>query len=431
MQRRKQPLSPLRSLRRSLGRSLGRAIPPLALASAAFAQSPAVVLNGTDPEDALGSALTSVGDLNGDGAPELAVGVPGEDSASSQTTGSVHLFSGADGTLLGVASGQLAGTRFGATVTPTRDLSGDGTTDLLVGAPDALGRVVALDGNALAQGVALELWSVDGSQQGSLGRSILPVGDRSGDGVPDVAVGEPFAGGVVPGVGPGRVRLLSGATGALLTSVDGPSGELSAFGWSLATTADVDGDGLRDLAVGAPTTDGAAALSGAVHLVGSRTSSIVATVEGEREDGQLGFALARRVRADGSEVLLAGEPADTASPAVRGRVVRIDPLAAAALGHVSGATPGGGFGRALAIRGEALAVGEPFASSAGAVRVFTLDAPDRPFALSGPALDASFGTAVAWLGNSLAVGAPSYDTTPDGNEGRVEVYRVAGGGERR
>jgi hypothetical protein len=49
----------------------------------------------------------------------------------------------------------------------------------------------------------------------------------------------------------GTVQLVSGATGATLASLIAPEG-CDGFGSSLAMTGDVDGDGMRDVAVGAP-----------------------------------------------------------------------------------------------------------------------------------------------------------------------------------
>src|SRR5436305_963734 len=49
----------------------------------------------------------------------------------------------------------------------------------------------------------------------------------------------------------GRVFIFSGATGAMIRKIV-PTSEFFAFGFSLAALGDVNGDGIPDLAVGAP-----------------------------------------------------------------------------------------------------------------------------------------------------------------------------------
>lgn len=84
----------------------------------------------------LGSSLAAVGDINGDGIPDFAIGCSRE---HGRTTGRVQLHSGRDGAhLLTVRNParQVNADAFGAAVVGLGDLNRDGCADFAVGAPD-------------------------------------------------------------------------------------------------------------------------------------------------------------------------------------------------------------------------------------------------------------------------------------------------------
>jgi hypothetical protein len=80
------------------------------------------------------------------------------------------------------------------------------------------------------------------------GSSVASAGDVDGDGTNDVVVGHYGAPG---GVYAGRVRVHSGATGAVVFTLAG-SAAGDQFGASVDGAGDVNGDGFADVIVGAP-----------------------------------------------------------------------------------------------------------------------------------------------------------------------------------
>ena len=118
-------------------------------------------------------------DANGDGLPDLAVGVPGEDVGAAANAGAVNIFFGGPNGRYG-SGRRLAdhprgppqrserNDRFGAALNMA-DVTGDGVVDLMVGVPgeDAgAGQVVVLPGSTTGLVVASPTVLVQGAQRG-------------------------------------------------------------------------------------------------------------------------------------------------------------------------------------------------------------------------------------------------------------------------
>jgi hypothetical protein len=207
---------------------------------------------GQSSQEAVGSAVACPGDLNGDGKPDFLIGAPGFQTPGMGWLGVVRLYSGSDGKLLWEIRGDWEYGTFGKALAVVGDLDGDGLADILVGAPGV--EVGGKDDAGLARVISGKdgktLFTFEGeAEDEQFGATVAPAGDMNGDGKPDLAVGSPLAPmGTVERVG--VVRVYSGKDGSLLHRFRGFAN--ATLGASMVPVGDLNGDGKGDLAVGAP-----------------------------------------------------------------------------------------------------------------------------------------------------------------------------------
>ena len=167
-----------------------------------------------------GGSISGVGDVDGDGKADFIVGATGANALA----GKVYVYSGADGALLYDKTGDAASDTFGISVSGVGDVNGDGVPDIILGAPAAnipgslqVGKVYVYSG---ADGVLLYEKTGDDGAFGGFGRSVSGVGDVNGDGKADFIVG---TSGADPSgkTDAGKAYVYSGADGALLYHVSG------------------------------------------------------------------------------------------------------------------------------------------------------------------------------------------------------------------
>jgi hypothetical protein len=227
--------------------------------------------------DFFGFAMSGLGDVDGDGIGDLAVGAPADDDGDINsgavwilfltTGGTVRAWQKISATEGGFGHVLPRNAQFGQALANLGDLDGNGVADLAVGAPLGVdgGRVWTLflesDGTVCS---ANQMEPVPGvASDDDFGVALASLGDVDGDGLADLAVGAQRdddgasdAGAVwilfLDADGEARaaqkISAIEGGFGGALDSFD-------LFGVALTALGDLDGNGVQDLAVGADRDD--------------------------------------------------------------------------------------------------------------------------------------------------------------------------------
>ncbi|MBK8676939.1 MAG: FG-GAP repeat protein [Cellvibrionales bacterium] len=292
---------------------------------------PRTVLSGTRAKALLGSAV-ALGDVNGlpDGdssnpTADIIAGAPKDNDLVTDPlvpvigAGSVTVFSGASGNaVLNTFYGFLPKSYAGTSVA-TGDVDDDGNTDIVYGAPndddDSDPDAIIKDTGSVA------VYTIDGSQlmyepgataKAYLGKSVASA-DMDGDGAAEVLAGAPGDDVVDVLTGKairkdaGSVSLYSGGSGSILyygSVAKAGLGNSVAFG-------DVDGDGLKDVIVGASKDNKPAKKpikgAGSISIWSGDDFGLITKVYGSASKEALGTTVAAgEVNGDGYDDVMVG-----------------------------------------------------------------------------------------------------------------------------
>ncbi|MCH8822202.1 MAG: FG-GAP repeat protein [Planctomycetes bacterium] len=272
-----------------------------------------------DNEDFFGISMSALGDLDGDGVEDLAVGARRDDDGGTDRGAVWILFLNTDGTVkshqkISDTAGHFGGSldngdRLGASVASLGDLDGDGVGDLAVGADrdddGGFNRgavwVLFLNTNGSVKSHQ-KISDTQGGFSGILdnqdlfGWSAGSLGDIDGDGTNDLAVGTRLDDD--GGANRGAVWVLflnTDGTVKLHQKISDTQGEFTGtldnedqFAVSAASVGDLDGDGVGDLAVGAWGDDDGGPERGAVWIQFLNTDGTVKSHQ-KISDTQGGF----------------------------------------------------------------------------------------------------------------------------------------------
>lgn len=427
-------------------------------------------IGGAAAGDNAGAALSS-GDINGDGLSDVIVGAPAASNNGRTESGSTYVIFGSRrlppivdlrapprARLVARFDGAGTGDRSGTSVAGAGDVNGDGKDDLTLGAlraeiqgrPDAGAAYIILGSTVFPPSVDLRLpfqtkyVKVAGAAGGDLaGSAVAGAGDVNGDGFDDVLVGAPRAsnrgrsnsGSAYLVLGQRTFRRIDLAAPSTATVVRFDGAALGDVAGTSVTGADVSGDGLSDVIVGAPAASrrGAPA-AGAVFVIVGRTSwpSAVdlggpASADWSRVNGAAAGHLAGQsvarladVNGDRTDEVVLGAPRDwTDSPGAGAAYVLLGRLGTPTSGNLSQLERIGAVRVAGAQLGELAGV-----SVAGAG---DMDGDGTPEVLvGGPLFQAGRALAagrVRVIGFGPATGLAGQSQATEGSWARVESQR--------
>ncbi len=280
---------------------------------------------GTTDFEVSGMAVSSAGDVNGDGFDDILVAGYGANGPTSAGVTYV-IFGKANGFPKSLALADLDGTdgfklnggaRFdksGSSVSAAGDVNGDGFDDVIVGAPNktanypfANGAAYVVFGKSGGFPSSISLGALDGVNGFALigagqsgvpsdyaGYSVSGAGDINGDNFDDVIVGTAGSGAYVVF---GKMNRFAATTSLpTMSAADGfkitPETSGTGFGTKVGRAGDVNHDGVSDVVIGANGVGSPGAAGAAYVVFGSSTTPFGTSLSASSLTGTNGFKIA-------------------------------------------------------------------------------------------------------------------------------------------
>ena len=289
------------------------------------------ILNGVTGSDRFGGAVSSAGDINGDGYDDVIIAARYGDPNGINSGESYVVFGKASGFAAAINVSELNGTdgfvfngidaydQGGRQVDNAGDVNGDGFDDMILSAPNGdpngidTGEYYVVFGKASGYGAAFELSDLDGTNGfilngiyaadvASNASAVSGAGDINGDGYDDVimAVSNADPNGSNSGQSyvvfgqasgfAGTIELsdLNGTNGFILNGID--AADIS--GVSVSDAGDINGDGFDDVIIAAAHADpNGLSNAGESYVVFGKASGFAGTVELSDLNGTNGFVI--------------------------------------------------------------------------------------------------------------------------------------------
>jgi len=299
-------------------------------------------LVGTSANSLTGYAVSSLGDIDGDGYDDIAIGATNESNIQGTQAGAAYVVHGpiSGSTSLGNANamifGEVAESYAGRSLASC-DFDNDGYADMALGAwgdstydTDA-GAVYITYGPFPATSTIADARLIGESASDYAGWTIACAGDVNGDNNDDLLVSAPNYDDTYANVG--AVYLLHGPFAGEISLGDADAiivGEAGGdlLGASVSSAGDLNNDGMDDILIGATSNDAGGSGSGATYLLYSPLSGTVSLADGDADAKFIGeesgdtariITNAGDVDGDGYNDILIGALLADASGVDRGR----------------------------------------------------------------------------------------------------------------
>jgi hypothetical protein len=247
------------------------------------------------PGDELGTGVEAAGDANQDGIPDVIASAPGGAYA--------RIYSGRDGRVLLTLSGDSKDDDFGRHVSSAGDVNRDGFADVLVGAPGS-----SAGGKGAGRAYVYS---------GRDGRRLLTLtGEHAGEAFGSAVAGATGPRGTwlvvgAPGAGPrqaGRVYVYTGLDSQPRFEIDSDATGSALGGYFVSVIGDVDGDGTPDIYASDWSNDAKGPSTGRVYVRSGRDGRPLLELTGETAGEGFGTSpsIAGDVDGDGHADLIVG-----------------------------------------------------------------------------------------------------------------------------